>query len=63
MDFISIYHFLFETFAGIGVLVLVILAASVIACIIMEWRTRRAFKDRGPAEDDDDFTFFDDEDN
>ena len=63
MDFSSIYHFLFETFAGIGVLVLIILAASVIACVVMEWRTRRTFKDRGPAEDDDDFSFFDDDDN
>ncbi len=62
MDLISIYHFLFESFAGIGVLVFIILIASVIACVIMEWRTRRTFKDRGPTEDDDDFTFFDDDD-
>lgn len=63
MDFQSIYHFLFETFAGIGILVVAGLAVSVIACLIMEWKTRRTFKDRGPVEDDDDdFTFFDDED-
>ncbi len=62
MDFSAIYHFLFESFAGIGVLVLAGLLISIIACIIMERRTRQAFKDRGPAEDDDDFTFFDDDD-
>ena len=64
MDFASLYHFLFETFEGIGLLVLIGLTdSSVLACVIMEWKTRRTFKDRGPVEeDDDDFTFFDDED-
>lgn len=63
MDFGSLYHFLFETFAGIGILIGAGLVISVIACLIMEWKTRRTFKDRGPVEDDDDdFTFFDDED-
>ncbi|MDO5042294.1 MAG: hypothetical protein Q4D92_02145 [Slackia sp.] len=63
MDFGSLYHFFFETFAGIGLLVGAGLVISVIACLIMEWKTRRTFKDRGPVEDeDDDFTFFDDED-
>ena len=61
MDFNAIYHFLFESFAGIGVLVLAILLISVLACVNMEWKTRRTFKDRGPAEDDDDFMFFDDD--
>lgn len=61
MDFNAIYHFLFESFAGIGVLVLAILLISILACVIMEWKTRRTFKDRGPAEDDDDFMFFDDD--
>ena len=61
MDFNAIYHFLFESFAGIGVLVLAILLISVLASVIMEWKTRRTFKDRGPAEDDDDFMFFDDD--
>ncbi|MFR3273884.1 MAG: DUF6724 family protein [Slackia sp.] len=52
-----------ETFQGIGLLVLIGLTISVLACVIMEWKTRRTFKDRGPVEEDeDDFTFFDDED-
>lgn len=63
MDFNAIYHFLFESFAGIGILVGAGLVISIIACLIMEWKTRRAFKDRGPVEeDDDDFAFFDDDD-
>lgn len=63
MDFGSLYHFFFETFAGIGLLIGGGLVISVIACLIMEWKTRRTFKDRGPADDeDDDFTFFDNED-
>lgn len=64
MDFIlNLYHFLFESFAGLGILVLSILLISVIACFIMERRTRNTFVDRGPRDDDDDeFTFFDDDD-
>lgn len=61
MDFQALYHFLFESFEGIAVLVLLGLVISIIACLIMEWKTRRVFKDRGPADDDDDFLFFDDE--
>ena len=60
MDFGAIYHFLFETFEGIGVLVLTGLVISVLVCIVMELKTRRTYVDRGPAEDDD-FFFFDDE--
>lgn len=62
MDFNAIYSFLFESYAGIGILVLAGLIISVIACLIMEWKTRQTFKDRGPVEDDDDdFSFFDDD--
>ena len=58
MSIESLYHFFFESFAGVGILVI-----SVLVCVIMEWRTRQAFKDRGEVEDDDDdFTFFDDDD-
>ena len=63
MDFDAIYHFMFESFAGIGILVGLGLVISVIACVIMEWKTRQTFVDRGERdEDDDDFTFFDDDD-
>lgn len=60
MDFAAIYHFLFETMAGIGCLIGACLVISVIACVIMERRTRKIFKHRekGP----DDWSLFDDDD-
>ena len=54
MSIESLYHFFFESFAGVGILVLAGLVISVLVCVIMEWRTRQAFKDRGEVEDDDD---------
>ena len=59
MDFGALYHFLFETFAGLGCLVGIGLVASIIACVIMERRTRKRFVDREPEEDD--WSFFDDD--
>ena len=47
MSIESLYHFFFESFAGVGILVLAGLVISVLVCVIMEWRTRQAFKDRG----------------
>ena len=61
MDFASIYHFLFETYGGLGTLVAAGLVISVIACIALEMKTRRTYKDRGPADDDDGFVFFDED--
>ena len=62
MDFAAAYHFLFETYAGIGVL----FGASIIICIIiaaiMETRTRKTYVDRGPRDDEDDeWSLFDDD--
>lgn len=64
MDFGAIYHFLFETFGGIAVLIGAGIVISIIACAIMEWRTRRTFVDRGPKpeDEDDEWSFFDDDD-
>ncbi len=61
MDFIALYHFLFETFEGIGILIGTVLIICLIACFAMEWNTRRKFKDRGPSPDEDDWSFFDDD--
>lgn len=60
MDFASLYHFLFETYTGIGCLVGAGLLLSLIACVIMERRTRKTYIDREPTEDD--WSFFDDDD-
>ena len=60
MDWAALYHFLFETYAGIGVMVGTGLVLSLIACVIMERRTRKKFVDRAPTKDD--WSFFDDDD-
>ena len=62
MDFGSIYHFLFETYVGIGVLIGVSLVVCIIIAALLELRTRKTYVDRGPREDDEDeWSFFDDE--
>lgn len=48
----AIYHFLFQTYQGVGVLFLAAMIVCLIACIIMERRTRKQFVDR-PAQPDD----------
>ena len=60
MDFGALYDFLFNTYAGIGCLVGAGLVISLIACVIMERRTRKTFVDRQG--DEADWSFFDDED-
>lgn len=57
MDFAEIYHFLFETFPGIGVLVLICLVLSTIIAAVLERRTRKQFRDRGTAETDAEWMF------
>lgn len=59
MNFDELYHFLFETFPGIGCLVGIGLILSLIVCVILERRTRKTFKNREP--DEDDWSFFDDD--
>ncbi len=60
MDFEALYHFLFESFAGIGVLVGCGLVISIIACVIMEKRTRKVYKNHEKTADD--WSLFDDDD-
>lgn len=60
MDMGEIYHFLFETMPGIGCLVGAGLVLSVIACVIMERRTRKLYKNHEKTEDD--WSLFDDDD-
>lgn len=62
MDFAEIYHFLFETYAGIGVLVGVSLVLCIIIAAVLELRTRKTYVDRGPSDDEDEWSFFDDDD-
>ena len=60
MDFAEIYHFLFETYAGIGVLVGISLVLCIIIAFILELRTRKTFVDRGERPEDDEWSIFDD---
>lgn len=64
MDFAAIYSFLFETYAGIGVLVAVSLVLCIIIAALLELRTRKAYVDRGPESEDeeDEWSLFDDDD-
>lgn len=61
MDFAQIYHFLFETYAGIGVLVGISLVLCVIIAALLELRTRKTYVDRGES-DEDEWALFNDED-
>ena len=61
MDAGAIYHFLFETYTGIGILVAAGLVISLNLCVIMERKTRSVYKDRGPKTDDE-WSLFDDDD-
>lgn len=60
MDWDGLYHFLFETYAGIGVLFGVTIVICLIACVIMERHTRKIYTNHEKTEDD--WDFFDDDD-
>lgn len=60
MDWDALYHFVFETYQGVGISILVCLAICVLAAFITEKRTRKKYKDRPKGEDD--FDLFDDDD-
>ena len=62
MDFDQLYHFIFETYEGIGVSILVFLLVCALLAFLLERRTRRIYKDRPKGEDDFDlFEEIDDE--
>ena len=55
-----LYHFLFETMPGIGILVGGGLVISIIVCLILERKTRKQYKNHEKTEDD--WSLFDDDD-
>ena len=61
MDFNSIYHFLFESVEGVGILIIGGMVLSVIAAILFEIRTRRKYHNHEAVETDEWSTFDDDE--
>lgn len=60
MDINELYHFLFETMPGMGVLVGAGIVLSILACIILERKTRKQFKNHAKTEDG--WSLFDDDD-
>ena len=63
MNFEELYHFLFETMPGIGILVGGGLVISIIVCLILERKTRKQYKNHEKTEDEyDDWSLFDDDD-
>lgn len=61
MDFNEIYHLLFETYAGIGILVGAGLVISIIVSIIFEIRTRKLYRNHEIPEEEDEWSIFVDE--
>lgn len=61
MDFNEIYHFLFETYAGIGVLVGAGLVLSLIASVIFEFRTRKRYRNHEAPPEEDEWSIFEED--
>ena len=53
------FEWIFGTYAGMGTLIGFFLLLSLAMAFVLERRTRRVFKDRGPADSD---SFFSDDD-
>ncbi len=62
MDFIEIYHFLFETYAGNGIMIGAGIVLSLLICVILEFRTRKVYHNHEVDPDEDVWSIFDDED-
>lgn len=60
MDWDALYHFIFETYEGVGLSILICLVICVLAAYLNERHTRKKFRDRPKGEND--FDLFDDDD-
>lgn len=60
IDLNQIYHFLFETIPGIGVLVGAGLVISIICCFIFEAKTRKRFRNHEVEPEEDEWSLLDD---
>ncbi len=61
MDAAELYHFLFETYAGIGILVGAGIVISIIVCVIFEFRTRKIYRNHEVNPDEDEWSIFADD--
>ncbi len=60
-DLYDLYHFLFETYAGLGILMLAGLVISFLAAFIMEGRFRKQFVSQPEEDEDDEWSMFDED--
>ncbi len=61
MDFNELYHLLFETYAGIGILVGSGIVISLVVCVILEFKTRKLYRNHEISNEDDEWAIFEDE--
>lgn len=61
MDFNEIYHFLFETYAGIGILVGAGIVISLVVCVLLEIKTRKVYRNHELDPEQDEWAIFEDE--
>ncbi len=61
MDFNEIYHLLFETYAGIGILVGAGIAISLLVCVLLEIKTRKVYRNHEADPEQDEWALFEDE--
>ena len=61
MDFNEIYHLLFETYAGIGILVGAGIVISLLVCVLLEIKTRKVYRNHEADPEQDEWALFEDE--
>lgn len=61
MDFNEIYHLLFDTYAGIGILVGAGIVISLVVCVLLEIKTRKVYRNHELDPEQDEWAIFEDE--
>ncbi len=61
MDFNEIYHLLFETYAGIGILVGAGIVISLLVCVLLEIKMRKVYRNHEADPEQDEWALFEDE--
>ena len=61
MDFGELYHLLFETYLGIGILVGAGIVISLIVCVILEIKTRKVYRNHELDPEQDEWAIFEEE--
>lgn len=61
MDFAGLYHLLFETYAGIAILVGGGIAISILLSIIFEMRTRKIYRNYDKTSEEDEWALFEED--